>query len=208
MPCTQIRHPLIEEISTNHDIAPNPEKPLVAICPGSRESEKENLLEIFIESAKAVKQSLPQCDFIIVRAKTLAESNWPTLPEYIRYADESDKNVLSKCHAALACSGTMTLKLALHKLPMVIAYKLSKTSYWIAKKLVKTKHIGLCNIVAQRRVAPEFIQDSVTITHLANALISALQSPHTQTEHWQQLRSSMSCAPITSLLDTLKAWIT
>ena len=206
--CTQIRHPLIDEISMNNNVMPNQEKPLVAICPGSRESEKENLLQIFIESAKAVKQTLPECNFIIVRAKTLAKSHWPALPEYIHYVDESDKDILNKCHAALVCSGTMTLKLALYEIPMVIAYKLPKFSYWIAKKLVKTEHIGLCNIVAQRRVAPELIQENVTVTSLQNALIYAIQSPHTQIDHWQQLRSSMDCPPITSLVDQLKTWIT
>ena len=81
------------------------------------------------------------------------------------------QDALGAADVSLVASGTATLEAALIKRPMVITYKMARSSYWIGKRLVKSPYVGLPNILAGRLVVPEILQDEATPQNLAAALV-------------------------------------
>jgi lipid-A-disaccharide synthase len=145
---------------------------VLLLMPGSRVQEIKSLLPVFIEAAKKIK------------AKRIIVPTLKHLEDFIRttiksekiniISDESEKIKLYKsAKLAIVASGTATLQLALSECPMVVCYKLSKISYRIVKLLVEVKYISLVNIILNKEVVPELIQDncnSETILHTINNL--------------------------------------
>tara|TARA_Y100000588_G_scaffold303388_1_gene325902 strand:- start:160 stop:1152 length:993 start_codon:yes stop_codon:yes gene_type:complete len=152
----------------------------ITLLPGSRSKEVENLMPIFIEAINRLEKSLSK------KVKVLI----PTLPEVREKVEklmhnanfsaelvtnpETRWNVYRKSHLALAASGTVALELASALCPMVIAYKVSPITAWIAKRLVKTKWACLVNIIVKKEVVPEFIQENCTAKNIALALMNLL----------------------------------
>jgi lipid-A-disaccharide synthase len=83
---------------------------------------------------------------------------------------------MAACDLALVTSGTATLEVMLHKKPMIIAYKTNFITYQIGKKIVKVPFIGLPNLLANSRVAPEYIQTAANATNLSQAIMNLLTS--------------------------------
>jgi lipid-A-disaccharide synthase len=161
-PTTYIGHPLIREI----DVTPG-EKPYALLLPGSRSREIKYLLPLFGETIAHFPQFqwvLPTLPHLKARIEAAVET-WAVKPRITL-----DKGVFSKAHVALAASGTVTLELALHGVPMVCAYKGGAIESAIMKRLVKTPSILLPNIILNEAVIPEFIQEKVTATSLSQAL--------------------------------------
>ena len=92
------------------------------------------------------------------------------------------------CDIALVASGTATLETALMEVPMIIAYKVSPISYWMAKRIVKVPHIGLVNLVAGEGVVPELVQDEVTPERLAHEAVTILDSDNLRENMIEKLR--------------------
>jgi len=91
-------------------------------------------------------------------------------------------DLLSVASAALVTSGTATLETALFGVPEIICYKGSKISYWIAKKLVKIKYIGLVNLIMGKEVVKELIQDEFNATNTVRELRSLLDDRNKQSQ--------------------------
>lgn len=159
-----VGHPLLDEIKIQK--SPNCES--VAFLPGSRRSEISKLLPIYKEVAKQIDK-----EKILV------------VPSYLKdkineiYGNVSEFSISFDAHQALAksefafiCSGTATLEAALIGTPFVLCYKAKAFDIWLAKKLVKLKHIGLANIMFdfmdKEELNKEFIQEQVTPTALIN----------------------------------------
>lgn len=156
------------------------ESELVAILPGSRLSEVRALGDVFIAAAQHCLARRPELRFVAPLA-TLAtrqlftervQALAPHLPVTI---------VQGKAHAALAAadavmvaSGTATLEAMLLKCPLVMAYKLSPITYWLAKQLVKVPYYSLPNLLAGRMLVPELIQDAATPENVAAAILNFL----------------------------------
>ena len=102
---------------------------------------------------------------------------------------QDSAGLLSFAHAALTKSGTSTLECALSVTPMVIAYRMNPISYLIARNVVEVEHIGLVNLIAGERVAPEFVQDDATPETLAKALAALVQEGPEREKHLASLRS-------------------
>jgi lipid-A-disaccharide synthase len=103
----------------------------------------------------------------------------PDLP--IMIIDGNSHTVLAAADVVLLASGTATLEAMLFKCPMVVAYRFGPISFWLAKRLVKVKHIGLPNILAGECIVPEFIQDEMTPHHLATAVLKMLEDEQNKT---------------------------
>ncbi|OQX14504.1 MAG: lipid-A-disaccharide synthase [Desulfobulbaceae bacterium A2] len=156
---------------------------LVALLPGSRRKEISGLLPIFLESARRLAQELGRpCTFLLARAPTVA----PELLEAagagaggidLRVMSEGRYDLMAACDAALAASGTVTLELAILKVPMVVAYRVSSHSYWLGRLLVRVPFFSLVNLVAQRRLVPELLQDECTPEHIVRHLLTLLKEP-------------------------------
>ena len=199
MPVSFVGHPIVdiakptenqEGIYEKYRLDPN--KPIVALFPGSRLNEITRLMPIIIATTQLIQQRIPDTQFVLPLASSLSIDD---IREYltpeITIVENDTYNVLQLSQAAITASGTATLEIALHKVPMVIIYKMAPITYWIAKKLVKLPFIGLCNIVAEEQVALELIQDDVVDTTIANEIVHLLQDSQAHqsaTERLEQVR--------------------
>ena len=168
---TYVGHPLLRVIesfkSTNPLVTDN--KKVIALLPGSRKQEIVKMLPIML----SVTPHFPAYTFMV------AQAPGQDAPFYNRflmgYANvtlikNSTYDLLSIADAALVTSGTATLETALFKVPEVVCYKTSKFSYQIAKWLVKIKFISLVNLIMDKEIVQEIIQENLTEQHLTTAL--------------------------------------
>ncbi len=182
VPVSFVGHPLVdiatptvsrETVYSQFNLDPN--KPIVALFPGSRHHEVNRLLPIMVDAAKLIRARIPDVQFVLPLAPNLSIENVCSfLSPDIRVIQHNTYNVLSVCDAAIAVSGTVTLEIALQKVPLVIIYKMAPFSYWLGTKLIDVPFIGLCNLVAEERVALELIQKTVTPEAIANEICRLL----------------------------------
>jgi lipid-A-disaccharide synthase len=144
-----------------------PDEPLLALFPGSRAQEIARHLNDFVHVARVLEQRLPGLRVVVSVAPTIAID--PARCPYPQVRSASF-TVLRAADAALCKSGTTTLEAAVAGCPLVVAYRTSTWTYAIARRLVKIPHIGLVNVVAGRAVAPEFVQDALEPSRVADVL--------------------------------------
>src|SRR3990167_8045157 len=156
---------------------------VVAILPGSRQQEIHHMAETFLATAYRCFQVKPHLKFVTSlvneqHAKQLQEigrQQFSDLP--ITVFVGRSREVMAAADVALVTSGTATLETMLFKRPMVIAYRMSAFNYQLAKWLVKTPFIGLPNLLAGRKLVPEFIQHAASPEQLAQAILDYLDHP-------------------------------
>lgn len=173
VPVRFVGHPLVGEVNPSADRETlrnefdlDSTKQTVGLFPGSRQSEIKRLLPIILKTAQQLKQKKPSIQFLLPLASTL---NRGDIGNYLQNTDLPVKliedrtyDVIQACDAIITVSGTVTLEIALLGTPMVIINKVAPLTYFIVRKLLKIDHIGLCNIVANKRIVPEFIQNNAT----------------------------------------------
>lgn len=147
---------------------------IIGLMPGSRRQEVERLLPVMLDAAKQLRQHYTNARFIIPAAPGLDKSMFAQLPEYISLIDNNTYTSIKACDAIVCASGTATLEVSLLQVPMVLIYKVAPLSFWIGKKLVKTPFIGLCNIVAGKKVCEELIQDDANPAAISKAIIRCI----------------------------------
>ena len=140
------------------------EKPLIAILPGSRRQEIENMLGYMLE----LIPSFPNYHFVVAGIKNMPREYYRLALEHPEAGVVFDKtySLLAHAEAALVTSGTATLETALFEVPQVVCYKTSWVSYQIAKRLVKVDYISLVNLIAAREVVRELIQEELNKKNL------------------------------------------
>jgi lipid-A-disaccharide synthase len=160
-----VGHPLVEVVNS-YQLAVSrqylSDQPIIALLPGSRKQEILKKLPIMLEVAK----SFPNYQFIVAKAPgTDVNFYAELLKNYsnVSYVDNKTYELLSQSTAALVTSGTATLETALFKVPEVVCYKGSYLSYQIGKRLVKVKYISLVNLIMDKLVVKELIQDELTV---------------------------------------------
>jgi lipid-A-disaccharide synthase len=145
--------------------------PLLAIFPGSRTQEIERLLDDFVATARILEAQIPGLRVAVSVAPTVridpARCTYPLV-------EGGSLTLLRAATAALCKSGTTTLEAAVAGCPLIVAYRTSKWTYEIAKRVVEIPRIGLVNVVAAREVAREFVQDAVQPAAMAAALAPLL----------------------------------
>lgn len=167
------------------EIGVEPTRPLLAVLPGSRGQEVESHLRLFATAAARVQQAVPDVMPVIAQAPGIAESSLKTpFPITRKTAD-----LLQHAQVALTKSGTSTLECALSVTPMVIAYRVHPLTFAIARLLVDVDHIGLVNLIAGERVAPELLQDDATPESLAAALLPLVREGPEREHALQKLRT-------------------
>ncbi len=178
MPVTFVGHPLLDAVSqgTARDEARSRlgvegKAPLLGVLPGSRNEEVDNLLPAMLQAAVLLRGVWPELQVVLPVASTVSPGR---IEAYVRKSSlkvilwrDDMHQALPGCDAALVASGTATLETAIHKIPMVIAYRVSPLSYRVGKIVIRVPFIGLVNLVAGEEVAPELIQDEVTPARLA-----------------------------------------
>ncbi len=184
-PCTFVGHPLAEAVAT---LRPGPEEtarrgaapPLLLVLPGSRSGEVGRHLDVFGAAAGRVRDRLGAVDLVLPTVPHLVDqvrrgvTAWPVPPRIV--VDPEEKwRAFRQARAALAASGTVTLELALARVPTVLAYKVTLLEELIARAMIKVKMVGLANIILDEMVMPELLQREASPENLADALLAIMQ---------------------------------
>ncbi len=157
------------------DLGIAPDGPVLLVLPGSRNSEIKHVLPPFEDAIMRLKAERPGLEVVIPAAPTVAASvkaqvaGWPHRAHVVE-GDEAKYDAMKAATVAMACSGTVTLELALAGCPMVVGYRFDRLTYFILKQLIRTKYVVLFNIAVQRFIAPELIQDECNGPRLAREI--------------------------------------
>ena len=149
---------------------------LTAILPGSRMSEIERMADIYMQVAKKLYEIYPQMKFVVPcvhdRAKERIEQarQQYAIHVNVKLIDGQSSLALEACDQALVTSGTATLECSLMKKPLVLSIIVHPISYWIMKRLATTEWIGLPNILANKALVKELIQENATVEKIALSL--------------------------------------
>jgi lipid-A-disaccharide synthase len=175
-----VGHPLLDrpdDVSSSADFRAcwglDPERPLLALLPGSREQEIDHHLELFGAAAAWVVKARPDLLPVVSRAHDVdparfGASRWPVVGD--------TRALLRHATVALVKSGTVTLEAALEDTPMVVAYRTSASTWLLARALLRTEHVSLPNLIAGEAVVPEYLQGSASEPALAAALLGLLDA--------------------------------
>lgn len=198
-----VGHPLIEaieekkrELGYTNDTGkmPSGQPKKIALLPGSRKQEIAIKLPIMLEVAK----SFPDYQFVVAEAPGQeADFYKPFMQQYqnVSSVRNATYQLLLESKAALVTSGTATLETALLGVPEIVCYKGSKLSYQIAKKLIKIKYISLVNLIMDKLVVTELIQDELTPENLVrelNLILTDEQRQQAIDADYKSLKSTLS----------------
>ncbi|MFL5786743.1 MAG: lipid-A-disaccharide synthase [Flavisolibacter sp.] len=173
-----VGHPLVQVINEfidTHSMQPQPAKPIVALLPGSRKQEVAKKLPLMLEASR----SFPQYQFVVAKTSALDEAFYKSfLTSYngVQSVFNDTYGLLIRSKAALVTSGTATLETALFGVPEVVCYKGSSVSYQIAKRLIHIKYISLVNLIMDKPVVKELIQNDLTVHNIVRELDTILHN--------------------------------
>ncbi len=176
-----VGHPLLDEVLPIRESADYrafirknglPEKPVVALLPGSRKQEVSRMLKEML----AVAAQFPDYQFVVAGVSGLGKDFYQQLTQPANAAVVYDQtySLLANSRAALVASGTATLETALFNVPQVVCYTANPVSYAIARRLVKIKYISLVNLIMDRHVLKELIQQDFNRQKLTDELTRLL----------------------------------
>ncbi|WP_456376395.1 lipid-A-disaccharide synthase [Lutibacter sp.] len=179
-----VGHPLIDAISNRKQVDEATfkkenhlsNKPIIALLPGSRKQEIKKMLSIMLKMADKFKTY----QFVIAGAPSQDFSFYKQFmnKENVKFISNKTYDLLSISFAAIVTSGTATLETALFKVPEIVCYKTSWISYQIGKRLVDLKYISLVNLIMDKEVVKELIQNEFNEKNLAQELHKILDNTH------------------------------
>ncbi len=186
-----VGHPLMDAIGSEGDISCSFDefieknglsgKPIIALLPGSRKQEITAILPIMV----SVKDDFPNYQFVIAASSALPLSFFQPFVRSsatVKIVYKQTYQLLQHASAALVTSGTATLETGLFNVPEVVCYKGSFISYEIAKRLIKVEYISLVNLIMDREIVKELIQNKLTLKSLRKELDSLLNDNHRRTQ--------------------------
>lgn len=183
-----VGHPLIDAIQNRQALVNADEfrkeqgldnRPVIALLPGSRKQEISKMLSVML----SVADDFPDYQFVIAGAPSQEYSfyeQYLTNPN-VRFVANRTYDLLSISHAALVTSGTATLETALFKVPEVVCYKGNWISYQIAKRIITLKYISLVNLIMDKEVVKELIQEELHEKNIRTELRKILSQEHRAT---------------------------
>ncbi len=188
-----VGHPLLDEFKDFRCLPPT-ERPYIALIPGSRSSEVKRLLPLMLTAARLYLREKPNSQFIIPVAPSidtnLIQDMLPTsLTKQITLLRQPLAKALQKVSFALVTSGTATLETALAEVPMVVIYKVNQLSYELGKRLISVPHISLVNLIAEKEIIPELIQDDTFPEIIAAHMRRILDNPENHFRICQDLKA-------------------
>jgi len=171
---------------------------LVGLLPGSRSSELRMLLPLLLETAHRLHTQRPDLTFLLPVAPslsaTLVEQAVASTPLPIKVVTGDTYGVMRACDVLCTASGTATLEAAILGTPMIIVYKVSKLSAIAGRHLIRVKHAGLPNLIAQRSIVPELLQEEARPERLSAEVLALLEQPDRiarQREELARIRSKL-----------------
>jgi lipid-A-disaccharide synthase len=201
VPVRFVGHPLADTIPLEADRAAARAElglgdgPVVALMPGSRGGEVGRLGALFFDTAERLLAQRPGIRFVLPCASPQRRAQIELLLQGrdlpLTLLDGRSHVALAACDAVLIASGTATLEALLYKRPMVVAYRLAPLTYWILKRMVKSPYVSLPNLLAQRLLVPELLQDAATADALAQTLLPLLDNGAEQTAGFDALHRTL-----------------
>ena len=194
IPATYVGNPLLDDYPENiskpflrRDALSKKKHLVIALLPGSRNSEVENLLGIMIKAADKISTNLSlknnqKVSFLISKADSIkyehiADALKDSGIKHLFQIEEGPaKDIFIKSDLVIAASGTVTLEAALCCIPTIIIYKMSWISYQIAKQVVKIEYAGLANLIVNQEIMPELLQDDATAEKICEKAIYMLDN--------------------------------
>lgn len=181
LPTTFIGHSAVEErhdgdaqhFRTQHGLSAD--KKLLAVLPGSRNSEVKRLLPVFKDVIDDIAAKYPDARIVVPTVSKVADTvtsemkSWPLDPIVVT-SDQDRHDAFSAANCALAASGTVSLELAIAGVPHVIAYQLNAVTGWIAKRLIKVDTVTIVNLVLGNKLIPEFLQENCKAKNITQHL--------------------------------------
>ena len=176
-----VGNPLLDEIAKHQqnedelNTKASYQKKYIALLPGSRTQEITKMLPVLVAIAQRFKNE----QFIIAGLSVIGESfyqqHFSHLPNVQLWLDKTQQ-LYQQSKAAIVTSGTATLEAALYKVPQMVVYKSSNLSYQIAKRVIKIKYISLVNLIVDKPVVLELIQNDCTLKNISNELYFLLEN--------------------------------
>ena len=187
LPTNYVGHPFAEQEHVDetskdfyqrHDLTI--EHPVLILLPGSRQQEVDRHWPIFLKTVERLKQDNPNLQVMVGKA---ANVSFTPIPNTFKIEDNARKAMVAGT-AALVSSGTATLECAVEDTPMVVCYKLSGVSWWMANTMASVKYASMVNLIADEIIVPEFLQQDMTASNLVAAVLPLL-------DHKNNLRKKM-----------------
>ena len=186
--CTFVGHPILDAVEGSYDQGAlrrrfgfSQEERVIALLPGSRAHEVQVLLPILLSAAEKLAHREPKTKFILAQASTIQDNLLQPLLRTssvsITLVKEQASEVMAASDLVLVASGTATLQAAVVGTPMVLFYRTSAWEFWIASFFLRVKWIGLVNLVADRSIVPELLQDEATGKRLSEEALRILEDP-------------------------------
>ncbi|MBM7622927.1 lipid-A-disaccharide synthase [Sporohalobacter salinus] len=194
-----VGHPLLDIVEpelTSEELACrlniNSDSEVIGILPGSRKQEIEKLLPSMLEAAEIIAAKRKKVEFVLPVAETvsqqLVERIINNYQVEIKLISGYSYAVMELARLLLVTSGTATLEAACLNTPMVITYRTSLLTWWLGKLLVKIPYVGLPNIIMDREVVPEQLQEDVSGDKIAKSSLEILNSDN----YYQQIKQDLS----------------
>lgn len=177
------------------------QRPVIGLLPGSRGGEVARLGALFLQTAQEIKKTHPKAVFLLPAASPkrykeiqhlLAEHPVKDLQLLQGKADQ----VLQAADVCLVASGTVALEALFCKTPMVVSYKLAPLTWWLSKFMLKSKWVSLPNLLAQRTLVHERLQDQAKVSQLTEDLHQLLNEPAVaaeQTQAFYAIHQQLKC---------------
>lgn len=204
VPCEFVGHPLLDSMDVQTDrpalrgeLKIKPGERAVGILPGSREKEVKRILPLMLESARLLKKKMPETVFFLSCSPNVSRTLYEKVLQQftalnVRISEKPMREIVSALDFAFVTSGTATLETALLGIPFFLFYKASWTTYVLGKRLIRVSFLGLVNLLAGKRVVPEFIQNDIhpeTVAHEAEVLLKNPALYEEMKKEFQKVRS-------------------
>lgn len=177
-------HPLLEIIPKDLNVE---RKKIISFLPGSRKNEIKRHLPVMNQAKKILEQKLPNYKFQLIRPENIAKDFYKQVNCEINLVDHNYAT-LAQSEFMITASGTATVEIAVLNVPFLILYKMNTLTYRILKLLVKTKYIGMVNILAGKKIIEELIQEQADAVTIAQETIKVIANP----EKYQKVKTDLS----------------
>jgi lipid-A-disaccharide synthase len=182
-----VGHPVLESraeagngpgFRSRHDI--EAERPLFCLLPGSRGGEVQRLMPILAETAQRIHGRVDDAAFVMPCVPAMMDrirdaiAGWPEAVRPILVGTAEKYDAMAASNVAVAASGTVALELAQARLPTVIGYRINALTYKLVRAISDIPHVHLLNILAQRRIVPELLQEDCSPESLSAHAIDLL----------------------------------
>lgn len=170
---------------------------ILGMMPGSRLNEVKRHLPVYKETIEKLIKNHPALTIIMPLRHAMADEvrtqvqDWPA-PVFVVVGDREKKDAFAACDIALAKSGTVALETSLANIPTVTTYRANPLSVWFVRRLIRVSHVNLINIIENKTIIPEYLQEECAADILAPALHKLLSDKNTRDQQLSQCQAAIN----------------